>query len=75
MLEVCMAAVLVGAMRLLGCPFDSTWCLVCEVCRLAVVWVYCRCFLSLLAGHAVPWTGVLAIVEAVFHNQGVVTKE
>ena len=31
---------------LLGCPIDGDWCLVCELCRLAVVCVDCRCFLS-----------------------------
>ena len=31
---------------LLLCPFDSAWCLVCELCRLTAVWVDCRCFLS-----------------------------
>ena len=48
MLEACRAAVLVGLMRLgaLGCPFDGGWCLVCEVCVLAVVCVDCRCSLS-----------------------------
>ena len=44
--EACTAAVLIGVMRLPGCPFDSAWCLVCEVCRLTVDWVDCRCFLS-----------------------------
>ena len=43
--EACTAAVLIGVMRLPGCPFDSAWCLVCEVCRLTVDWVDCRCFL------------------------------
>ena len=32
--EACMAAVLIGVMRLPGCPFGSAWSLVCEVCRL-----------------------------------------
>ena len=32
--EGCTAAVLIGVMRLPGCPFGSAWCLVCEVCRL-----------------------------------------
>ena len=36
------------AFGFLGCPFDSAWCLVCEVCRLTVVRVDCRCFLSFL---------------------------
>ena len=36
----------VSVMRLLGYPFDSAWCLVCEVCRLTVDWLDCRCFLS-----------------------------
>ena len=31
---------------LLGCPFDSGWCLVCALCWLTVVWVDCRCLLS-----------------------------
>ena len=44
--EACTAAVLIGVMHLPGCPFDSAWCLVCEVCQLAVDWVDCRCFLS-----------------------------
>ena len=44
--EACTAAVLIGVMRLPGCPFDSAWCLVCEVRRLTVEWVDCRCFLS-----------------------------
>ena len=30
-MEAGMAAVLVGVMRLLGCPYDGAWCLVCEV--------------------------------------------
>ena len=29
-----------------GLPFDSAWCLVCELRRVTVVWVDCRCFLS-----------------------------
>ena len=33
--------------RLLGCPIDRHWCLVCELCRLTVVCVDCRCFLFL----------------------------
>ena len=44
--RACTAAVLLGVMRLPGCPFDSAWRLVCEVCRLAVGWVVCRRFLS-----------------------------
>ena len=32
--DACMAAVLIGVMRLPGCPFGSAWSLVCEVCRL-----------------------------------------
>ena len=44
--EACTAVVLIGVMRLPGCPFDSAWFLVCEVCRLTAVWVDCRCFLS-----------------------------
>ena len=44
--EACTAAVLIGVMRLPGCPFDSAWCLVCEVCQLTVDWVDCKCFLS-----------------------------
>ena len=31
-MEACMAAVLVGVLRLLGCPFDGAWCLVCALC-------------------------------------------
>ena len=42
-----MAAVLVGVMRRLGCPFDGAWCLVCELCLLTVDWVDCGCFLRL----------------------------
>ena len=30
---------------LLGCPLDGAWCLVCELCRLAVVCVHSRCSL------------------------------
>ena len=45
-MEACMAAVLVGVMRLLDCPFDGAWCLVCELCLLVVVCVHCRCSLS-----------------------------
>ena len=44
--EVCTAAVLIGVMRLPGCPFYSAWCLVCAVCQLTVDWVDCRWFLS-----------------------------
>ena len=33
---------LVGVMRLLGCPFDGAWYFVSELCLLAVVCVYCR---------------------------------
>ena len=44
--EACTAAVLIGVMRLPGYPFDSAWCLVCEVCRLTVDCVDCRYFLS-----------------------------
>ena len=44
--EACTADLLIGVMRLSGCPFDSAWCLVREVCRLTVDWVDCRCFLS-----------------------------
>ena len=36
----------VGVVRLLSCPFDVAWCLVCELCLLAVVCVYFRCSLS-----------------------------
>ena len=32
--EACKAAVLIGVMRLPGCPFGSAWSLVCEVCQL-----------------------------------------
>ena len=32
--EAGMAAVLLGVMRLPGCPFGGAWSLVCEVCRL-----------------------------------------
>ena len=46
LLSACMAAVLVGVMRLLGCPFDGAWCLVCQLCPLAVVCFACRCYLS-----------------------------
>ena len=45
-LEVCMAAVLVGVMRLLGCPFDGAWRLVSSCAFLAVVCFDCRCSLS-----------------------------
>ena len=45
--EACTAAVLIGAMRLPGCPFDSAWCFVCEVCRLTVDWADCRSFVFL----------------------------
>ena len=45
-MEACMAAVLVVVMRLLGCPFDGAWCLVCEMCLLAVIGVECRRSLS-----------------------------
>ena len=38
--------VLVGVMRLLGCPFDGARCLVSEFCLLAVICVDCRCSLS-----------------------------
>ena len=31
---------------LLGCPVGGAWCLVCELCRLAVICVDCRCSLS-----------------------------
>ena len=43
-MEACMAAVLVGVMRLLGCacPFAGAWCLVCELCLLVVICVDCR---------------------------------
>ena len=44
--EACTATVLIGVMRLPGCPFDSAWCLVYEVCRLTVDWVDCKCLLS-----------------------------
>ena len=37
-----MAAVLVGVVRLLGCPFDGAWCLVCEFCLLAIIYT-CKC--------------------------------
>ena len=46
MLKACTAAMLIGVMRPPGCPFDSAWCLVCELCRSTVNWVDCRCFLS-----------------------------
>ena len=45
-MEACMAAVPVGAMRLLGCPFERAWCSVGDLCLLAVVCVDCRCSLS-----------------------------
>ena len=41
-MEACMAAVLVGVMRLLGCPFDGAWYLVSELYLLAIVCVDCR---------------------------------
>ena len=44
--EAFTAAVLIGVMRLLRCPFDSAWYFVCEVCRLTVDWVDCKCLLS-----------------------------
>ena len=46
--ETCTAAVLIGVMRFsaAGSPFDNAWCLVCEVWRLTVDWVDCRCLLS-----------------------------
>ena len=51
--EACTAAVLIGVVRLPGCPFGSAWCLVCEVCRLGrlglVVGVSC-----LLCSSAMP---------------------
>ena len=43
--DACMAAVLIGVMRRPGCPFDSAWCLVRELCGSTVDWVDCRCFL------------------------------
>ena len=49
MKEAC-GPVLVGVVRLLGCPFDGAWCLVCELCLLAVICVSCRrslCFVFL----------------------------
>ena len=45
-MKACMAAALVGVMRLLGCPFDGAWCLFVELCLLAVVCVDCMCSLS-----------------------------
>ena len=45
-MEACIAAVLVGVMRLLSCPFDGARCSVCELCLLAVICVDCRCSLS-----------------------------
>ena len=45
----CMAAVLVGVMPLLGCPFDGAWCLVCAFCLLVVMCVPC-----LVCSLAVP---------------------
>ena len=44
--EASTAAVLIGVMRLPGCPFDSAWCLVCALCRLTVDWVDWSCVLS-----------------------------
>ena len=41
----CMAAMLVGVRRVLDCPFDGAWCLVCALCLLAVPCVNCRCSL------------------------------
>ena len=46
--EPCTAPVLIGVMRLPGCPFDSAGCLVCQVCRLTVDCVDFRCFLSFI---------------------------
>ena len=40
------AALLIGVKLLPGYPFNSAWCLVCEVRRLTVDWVDCGCFLS-----------------------------
>ena len=49
-MEACIAAVLVGAMRLLGCTCHGAWCLVRDLSLLAsvlmVVCVDCRCSLS-----------------------------
>ena len=47
--EACTAAVLIRVMRLPGCPFDSARCLGCELCRLMVDWVDCRCLLSFVS--------------------------
>ena len=41
-----MAAVLIGVLQFLGCPVDGAWCLVCELCLLAVIDVDCRRSLS-----------------------------
>ena len=51
-LAVCRDDVLVGVMRLTDCLFDGAGCLVCDLCRLTVVWVGCR--RSVLFSLAVP---------------------
>ena len=62
-----MAAVLVGVMRLLGCPFDSASRLACESCLLAVGCVYCRRSLSIVfLGGA--WCSELSLCNTLQSN-------
>ena len=71
MLKACAAAVLICVMRLDSRAALSmaacAWCLVCELCRLTVIWVGCRCVLSFvilggarrleLSPFNTPWNG------------------
>ena len=48
-MEACMAAVLFGVMRLLGCPFDGAWSVSCAYWRSFVFIVCVPCLLCFLA--------------------------
>ena len=67
--RACTAAVLIGVMCLPRGPFDSVWCFVCEVCRLTVGWVDCRCFLSFVCSSAVPGVWSFLRVTHCFHGR------
>ena len=64
--------VLIGVVRLPGCPFDSAWCLVCEVCRLTVDCVDCRCFLSFVFLGGASWSFLR--VTHTYMSHGVATS-
>ena len=76
--EACTVAALIGVMRPPGCPFDSAWCFVCEVCRLTVDWVDCRCFLSFVflgGARRLELSPCDTVMHPVLHRQQVCCED